>query len=215
MPFPYRRPRALLFLFLLLPLLGPPPLFAIDPVKASGEVRKAGIDAHFEVLADPTHKLKIDDILTPRYSSAFIPNERPGSNYGRGPSAYWIRFAFDNDSASDVQWVLRLPYLWFDWTDFFIPRVSGGYDRVRVAGYGASDRDRDVQDRGPGFFFSQANFGPAGKQQYRGGERLFHRRFDLHALLAVTATVQRASREVDRDGGLLGADDHVDADVGV
>ena len=56
---------------------------------------------------------------------------------------------------------------------------------------------------------------PASQQQHRGRERLLHRRLDLHAGLAVAASVQRAAGEIDRDRRLLGANDHVDAHVGV
>lgn len=78
-----------------------------------------------EVLADPTHTLTINDVVSPRYADRFKAVSTDNPNFGITSTAYWFRFNIDFGSRTAEKWLLLLDQPLMDHADLYLVRPDG------------------------------------------------------------------------------------------
>lgn len=66
------------------------------------------VTQHFEILADPSGQLSLDDVASGTYDARFSRNRLDALELGFTHSAYWLRAKLVNRT-QETNWYLRLP----------------------------------------------------------------------------------------------------------
>jgi signal transduction histidine kinase len=111
----------------------------------SAENYPLGISS-LEFLEDATGTLGIDDVSSPRMSSAFKPPSRPVPNFGMSSSVFWFRFSTRSLTRSHAAWLLFLDQPVLDEVDLYTPTGSGSFV-VQKSGVGRPISIREIRSR--------------------------------------------------------------------
>jgi len=70
----------------------------------------------FDVLVDPEHALRIEDMARPQVQAGFRPvaGSGPGANFGLTLSAIWLRVTLDVAPEAAGDWLLEIGYATID-----------------------------------------------------------------------------------------------------
>jgi PAS domain S-box-containing protein len=125
------RPGRLAVLLVLL-LLSAMATLQAQPATGRFEVGQAGryvISDAFEVLADPSRELSLQQVMEPARQALFKP-VKPGptsTNFGLTRSAIWLRLTLQPDAAAPAAWLLELAYPPLDRLDLYVSQPGGGF----------------------------------------------------------------------------------------
>ena len=81
-----------------------PPIILVD----GKEFYEIGLNIY--ILEDPTGKLTIDDINSPKWASRFKRNKDKVPNFGFSKSTFWARVKIKNKTSDQRVWVLSQNY---------------------------------------------------------------------------------------------------------
>jgi two-component system, sensor histidine kinase LadS len=90
------------------------------------------VSAAMEIMEDPTGQLTIDDILSGRHESRFVPSLRANPQKPQSKSSYWLRFTLHSSSQHD-NWLLELRNGYMGIFDLYFPQ-DGEYT-LREGGF--------------------------------------------------------------------------------
>lgn len=129
-----------------------------------------------EILEDPSATLKIEDVVSQKYSDRFVKSHAKVPNYGFTDSAYWVRFKLRNEVA--CQWIIETGYANMHYIDFF----AFGEDGVKEKKTGVL---RPVKTRDLQFhrFVFQPDIPP-------GNEALIYMRFKSQAAMSISLLIR-------------------------
>ena len=104
-------------------------LSALEPVKLIPQNMDGSfIGRHLEYLEDKDRQLKIDDVISNKFSSKFKPSKIEIPNFGSGKtSVYWLRFNVLNETGKEINWFLNLDYPFMNKIGLFYKDISGKY----------------------------------------------------------------------------------------
>lgn len=119
--YPYRKFCARLICLLLPNLLGCALASASSPVPllVSEQFKGASLTYHLLLLEDKSHSLTFDEVKAGKYSGAFAPAGKNGSNLSFTRSAWWVKFSITNTSLHETKIILRQAYPLIDYIDFW------------------------------------------------------------------------------------------------
>jgi PAS domain S-box-containing protein len=116
---------------------GAPPVILTD---AQGEYP---LDANIDVLRDPTQRLTIQEVSSPKYSNRFSLNSQKVPNLGITRDAVWVRIHIRNDSAMK-EWRLALNDARVSQIALYTPSSEPPYFVEKIAGRDLPFSARDV-----------------------------------------------------------------------
>ncbi len=138
--------KLLLFVFLAIPvqILAADKLSPVAHFTATDN--KLDLQPYIEILADPDHRLSINDIVSGEAGHDFKPVSVIGSNFGFSNAVYWVRFTarFSNMQNNNVLLQLESPLI--DNVSLFVADEQGIYHE-KLAGDGISFAMREVSYR--------------------------------------------------------------------
>ena len=110
------------------------------------------INSYVDVLEDQTKKLKIEDILLPKWGSKFKKNKKRSLFYGFSDSNYWFRFILKNNSKKKI-WLINQRFPLLEDITFF-KKVNGNWISSTTGVMKPFDT-RELKDKG--FIFKLPN----------------------------------------------------------
>jgi len=104
---------------------------ATGPFVIDDHLEKASLEKYVAYCEDPTHVLKIEDILSEKYEQRFSPSDSDTISFGFTRSAYWLRLNTINTYDHHVYWYLEYDYPPLDRITLYIP-AEHGYETVET-----------------------------------------------------------------------------------
>ncbi len=101
---------------------------------------------HIALLEDPDKKLTIEQVAGPEYRDKFTVSKEEVPNIGQTRSAWWIRFAIENNSGEDKDWFLELNHPLIDYVSLYT-RDPGGQFTERRRGRAMPFNGKEVKRR--------------------------------------------------------------------
>ncbi|MDC0255380.1 ATP-binding protein [Bacteriovoracales bacterium] len=80
------------------------------------------IGLNLDILEDPGGKLKIEDVVAPKWSKKFKKSFKKNQNFGTTKSSFWIRLKVINKSKDHQSWLLTQNYVSQDEVTIFIKK---------------------------------------------------------------------------------------------
>jgi PAS domain S-box-containing protein len=147
------------YLFFLFFILGFPRLARAKQTLVLSDLKQEyELGLHLEILADPSARLSLEDILKPEYEAKFISSPRQVPNFGFTKSAFWVRFKVRNEASTRSPWALQLSYANMDFVDLYVLTPEGKFQPVRKSGRMYPLGARDFLDQLPVFLIPFAKF---------------------------------------------------------
>ena len=116
-----------LLIFLVLPLQ----VFAVDNAPGiynfTATDNKLDLQPYIQILADPDHRLSINDLVTGEAKNDFKPVSVAGNSFGFSKATYWVRFTVHFDRTLNDTILLQLEYPQIDNVSLFVPDGLGGF----------------------------------------------------------------------------------------
>ena len=140
-----RGSRELALLVLLASCLASGSAFAAATLVLDDTLGKVSLSPYVEVLEDPSGKLTIGDVSSKEGAEGFRASARASLDYGYSASAFWTRFDLRNRSATQLKWLIKVDYSWFDEVELFVPKGDGSFTRKRAT-YNAPAPAREVKN---------------------------------------------------------------------
>ena len=121
------------------------------PIQIFDEKQSYDLASCIWYLKDPTRKLDIDQVRSPKYGDDFVEHHQGVMNFGYTRSAYWIRFELDyRGEQPQRDWVLELALPLVDEADLYL--YDGNQLREkRHTGYSVPIDKRDLAVPNPTF----------------------------------------------------------------
>ena len=104
------------------------------PLVLTDEQGEYPLGRNLAILEDPSGKLTIEDVTSPKFDSQFVPSQVEVPNYGFTNSAYWVRLRLRNESSLSDQWLLELGFANIDFVDLYTPLPDGEGFAVKQTG---------------------------------------------------------------------------------
>jgi two-component system, sensor histidine kinase LadS len=82
-----------------------------------------------EYFEDPTGKITLDDVLTPKVQAQFKPSVKFNPDNVNRESVYWHRIKIRHNPASTKRWVIEFFDQTIDQIDFFVPTAGGEFSK--------------------------------------------------------------------------------------
>ncbi|HET9241251.1 MAG TPA: 7TM diverse intracellular signaling domain-containing protein [Oligoflexus sp.] len=132
-----------LLLFWILPT---PCLHAAEPYSIAPAMKGAPLGRHFEILADPTGQLGLQDILEKDAAQAFRPSQETVPNFGlrRGPQ--WVKFTIHNPLQQELTILLENKFTLADSLELYYQNPAGDWLK-KAAGDQRPFIERDIHTR--------------------------------------------------------------------
>lgn len=115
-----------LFLFLLFTWN----LQAAEPLRLESGAERWVLDAHLEVLTDPTRQITFAQIQQGHLQTQFKDNLGGPPSPGFTENYYWLRFRLENQQAKQSRFLLEFAETAVDFFEVYLPMPGGGYRKV-------------------------------------------------------------------------------------
>jgi signal transduction histidine kinase len=105
---------------------------------------------YVEVLEDREGRLRLEDVLSPRYAPGFVRSESHMPNFGFTSSAFWFRFRFPDGVQPGEALLLEVRWAPLDRLELFAPVHEAGRPlayRTAVGGDQVPWHERDIKHR--------------------------------------------------------------------
>ncbi|MEA5509622.1 7TM-DISM domain-containing protein [Crocosphaera sp. UHCC 0190] len=141
---------AFLLAFLLLLTLGQNKSYSYSvksenrPIILKSNKIKYPISLNLDILEDKSRELTIKEIISPEYSSQFIPNHQETPNLGFSKSNFWVRFSVKNEADIEKKWLLVLSDARMTYIQFYVPSQNKSGFVVKETGKAFPFKSRDI-----------------------------------------------------------------------
>ena len=96
-------------------------------VNFSSTDNKLDLEPYTQILADPDHRLSINDLVSGEAKNDFKPVSVVGNSFGFSKATYWVRFTVHFDKTLNDTILLQLEYPQIDNVSLFVSDGLGGF----------------------------------------------------------------------------------------
>ncbi len=130
----------LVIIFLILPVVN---IFALEPLKLTGEKDLYPVGKYLEYMGDTTQELTLEDILSEKYTNDFIKGQKDFISLPPSTSTFWIRFQLKNEASPSFNWILNYDYVQLGSIEIYKSNPDGTINTTTVFVDGLSEKPSD------------------------------------------------------------------------